>query len=142
VAQEALEAYKGRAVRRPIGRAICRRSVRTTASDLLSEAARSNQGASVSVSWHDLDSGISFRHFGGYLPNVTIFSKIAQAIRNEEVVEMLQEARCQNLRNANSRTLAFGVRLGSVVFARLRSDSQRTTDFCARPNTGCLSNDR
>jgi predicted DNA-binding transcriptional regulator YafY len=34
-----------------------------------------------------LDSGISFRHFGAYLPDAAIFSELAQAIQNEEVVE-------------------------------------------------------
>jgi predicted DNA-binding transcriptional regulator YafY len=34
-----------------------------------------------------VDSGISFRHFSAYLPDAAIFSEIAQAIQNEEVVE-------------------------------------------------------
>jgi proteasome accessory factor B len=43
--------------------------------------------ANVSVSWEDFESAISFRHFGVYLPDATIFSELAKAIRNEVVVE-------------------------------------------------------
>jgi predicted DNA-binding transcriptional regulator YafY len=39
------------------------------------------------VSWEDLDSAISFRQFGAYLPDATIFSELAKAIQNKEVVE-------------------------------------------------------
>ena len=34
-----------------------------------------------------MDSAISFRHFGAYLPDATIFTEMAKAIQNEEVVE-------------------------------------------------------
>jgi len=34
-----------------------------------------------------LDSAISFRQFGAYLPNATIFSELAKSIQNKEVVE-------------------------------------------------------
>jgi predicted DNA-binding transcriptional regulator YafY len=74
VAQKALEAYKGTAFEQPL----------RTAFQKLQAASKS---AGVSVSWEDLDSGISFRHFGAYLPDATIFSELARAIENEEVVE-------------------------------------------------------
>ncbi len=74
VAQKALEAYKGTAFEQPL----------RTAFQKLQAATKS---AGVSVSWEDFDSGISFRHFGAYLPDATIFSEIAKAIRNQEVVE-------------------------------------------------------
>ena len=74
VAQKALEAYKGTVFERPL----------RTAFQKLQAASHSG---GVSVSWEDLDSGISFRHFEAYLPDATIFSELAQAIRNEAVVE-------------------------------------------------------
>ena len=74
VAQKALEAYKGTAFEQPL----------RTAFQKLQGAIGS---ANVSVSWEDFDSAISFRHFGTYLPDATIFSDLAKAIRNEEVVE-------------------------------------------------------
>jgi hypothetical protein len=36
------------------------------------QAAASNPGIRVSVSWDDLGSSISFRNFGAYLPDMTI----------------------------------------------------------------------
>ena len=74
VAQKALEAYKGTAFEQPL----------RTAFQKLQAATKS---AGVSISWEDFDSGISFRLFGAYLPDATIFLEIAKAIRNEEVVE-------------------------------------------------------
>jgi predicted DNA-binding transcriptional regulator YafY len=74
VAQKALEAYKGTAFEQPL----------RTAFQKLQAATGS---ANVSVSWEDFDSAISFRHFGAYLPDATIFSELAKAIQNEEVVE-------------------------------------------------------
>jgi proteasome accessory factor B len=74
VAQKALEAYKGTAFEQPL----------RTAFQKLQAATGS---ANVSVAWEDLDSAISFRHFGAYLPDATRFSEMAKAIRNEEVVE-------------------------------------------------------
>jgi predicted DNA-binding transcriptional regulator YafY len=74
VAQKALEAYKGTAFEQPL----------RTAFQKLQAATGS---ANISVSWEDLDSAISFRQFGAYLPDATVFSKLAQAIRNEEAVE-------------------------------------------------------
>ena len=74
VAQKALEAYKGTAFEQPL----------RTAFQKLQAATGS---ANVSVSWEDLDSAISFRQFGAYLPDATIFSEIAKAIQNKEVVE-------------------------------------------------------
>src|SRR5258708_445271 len=74
VAQKALEAYQGTAFEQPL----------RTAFQKLQAATGS---ANISVSWEDLDSAISFRQFGAYLPDATIFSELAQAIRNEEVVE-------------------------------------------------------
>jgi proteasome accessory factor B len=74
VAQKALEAYKGTAFEQPL----------RTAFQKLQAATGS---ASVSVSWEDLDSAISFRQFGAYLPDATIFSELAKAIQNKEVVE-------------------------------------------------------
>jgi proteasome accessory factor B len=69
-----LEAYKGTAFEQPL----------RTAFQKLQAATGS---ANISVSWEDLDSAISFRQFSAYLPDATIFSELAQAIRNEEVVE-------------------------------------------------------
>jgi predicted DNA-binding transcriptional regulator YafY len=74
VAQKALEAYKGTAFEQPLRTAFQKLQAVTVS-------------ANVSVSWKDFDSVISFRQFGAYLPVVTIFSELAQAIRNEEVVE-------------------------------------------------------
>jgi predicted DNA-binding transcriptional regulator YafY len=74
IAQKALEAYKGTALEQPL----------RTAFQKLQAATGS---ANVSVSWEDFDSAISFRHFGAYLPDATIFSELAKTIRNEEVVE-------------------------------------------------------
>jgi predicted DNA-binding transcriptional regulator YafY len=76
VAQKAMEAYKGTAFEQPL---------RTAFQKL--QAATKSAGAKVSISWEDLDSGISFRHFAAYLPDSTIFSEITKAIQNEEVVE-------------------------------------------------------
>ncbi len=74
VAQKALEAYKGTAFEQPL----------RTAFQKLQAATGS---ANVSVSWEDLDSAISFRQFGAYLPDATIFAELAKAIQNKEVVE-------------------------------------------------------
>jgi predicted DNA-binding transcriptional regulator YafY len=74
VAQKALEAYKGTAFEQPL----------RTAFQKLQAATGS---ANVSVSWEDFDSAISFRQFVAYLPDATIFSELAKAIQNEEVVE-------------------------------------------------------
>ncbi|MBV8485909.1 MAG: WYL domain-containing protein [Verrucomicrobia bacterium] len=74
VAQKALEAYKGTAFEQPL-RAAFQKLQASTGS------------ANVSVSWDDLDSAISFRQFAAYLPDTTVFSELAQAIRNEEAVE-------------------------------------------------------
>jgi predicted DNA-binding transcriptional regulator YafY len=77
VAQKALEAYKGTAFEQPL----------KTAFQKL-QAATKSTGASVSVSWEDLDSGISFRHFAAYLPDATIFAELAKAIPNEQAVQL------------------------------------------------------
>jgi predicted DNA-binding transcriptional regulator YafY len=74
VAQKALEAYKGTAFEQPL----------RTAFQKLQAATGS---ANVSVSWEDFDSAISFRQFSAYLPDATIFSELAKAIQNKEVVE-------------------------------------------------------
>ena len=74
VAQKALEAYKGTAFEQPL----------RTAFQKLQAATGS---ANISVSWEDLDSAISFRQFAAYLPNATVFSELAKAIQNREVVE-------------------------------------------------------
>jgi predicted DNA-binding transcriptional regulator YafY len=74
VAQKALEAYKGTAFEQPL----------RTAFQKLQAATGS---ANVSVNWEDFDSTISFRQFVSYLPDATIFSELARAIRNEEVVQ-------------------------------------------------------
>jgi proteasome accessory factor B len=72
VAQKALEAYKGTAFEQPL---------RTAFQKLQAGS------ADISVSWEDFDSAISFRQFAAYLPDATIFSELATAIRNEEAVE-------------------------------------------------------
>jgi predicted DNA-binding transcriptional regulator YafY len=74
VAQKALEAYKGTAFEQPL----------RTAFQKLQAATGS---ANVSVSWEDLNSAISFQQFGAYLPDATVFSELAKAIQNKEVVE-------------------------------------------------------
>lgn len=74
VAQKALEAYKGTAFEQPL---------RTAFQKLQAATGTAN----VSVSWEDFGSAISFQHFGAYLPDATIFSEIAKAIQNKEVVE-------------------------------------------------------
>jgi predicted DNA-binding transcriptional regulator YafY len=74
VAQKALEAYKGTAFEQPL----------RTAFQKLQAATGS---ANISVSWEDFGSAISFRQFGAYLPDAAIFSELAKAIQNEEVVE-------------------------------------------------------
>ena len=74
VAQKALEAYKGTAFEQPL----------RTAFQKLQDATGSGN---ISISWEDFDSAISFRQFGAYLPDATIFSELAKAIRNEEAVE-------------------------------------------------------
>jgi len=76
LAQKALEAYKGTAFEQPL---------RTAFQKL--QAATNSPGTKVSISWEDLDSAISFRHFEAYLPDAKIFSDMAKAIQNEEVVE-------------------------------------------------------
>jgi predicted DNA-binding transcriptional regulator YafY len=76
VAQKALEAYRGTPFEQPL---------RTAFQKL--QAAISNPGARVSISWEDLGSSISFRHFDAYLPDMTIFAKLTKAIQTEEVVE-------------------------------------------------------
>src|SRR6201997_1212067 len=74
VAQKALEAYRGTAFEQPL----------RTAFQKLQAATGS---ANISVSWEDLVSAISFRHFEAYLPDAGIFAELAKAIRNEESVE-------------------------------------------------------
>jgi predicted DNA-binding transcriptional regulator YafY len=76
VAQKALEAYRGTPFEQPL---------RTAFQKL--QAAISNPGVRVSISWEDLGSSISFRHFEAYLPDMTIFAELAKAIQIEEVVE-------------------------------------------------------
>ena len=73
VAQKALEAYNGTAFEQPL----------RTAFQKLQAATGS---ANISVSWEDFDSAISFRQFAAYLPDATIFSELAKAIRNGEAV--------------------------------------------------------
>ena len=60
VAQKALEAYRGTAFEQPL----------RTAFQKLQAATGS---ANISVSWEELDSAISFRHFGAYLPDCDDF---------------------------------------------------------------------
>jgi predicted DNA-binding transcriptional regulator YafY len=74
VAQKALEAYKGTAFEQPLRSAFQKLQAATGS-------------ANISVSWEDFDSAISFRQFAAYLPDATIFSELAKAIRNEEAVE-------------------------------------------------------
>ena len=76
VAQKALEAYRGTPFEQPL---------RTVFQKL--QAATSNPGVRVSISWEDLGSSISFRHFAAYLPDMTIFGELAKAIQAERVVE-------------------------------------------------------
>jgi predicted DNA-binding transcriptional regulator YafY len=75
VAQKALEAYKGTAFEQPL---------RTAFQKL--QAATNSPGSKISVSWEDLDSAISFRHFDAYLPDAKIFAEMSKAIQKEEVV--------------------------------------------------------
>ena len=74
VAQKALEAYKGTAFEQPLRSAFQKLQAATGS-------------ANISVSWEDLDSAISFRQFSAYLPDATVFSELAKAIQNTEVVE-------------------------------------------------------
>src|SRR5215471_4909246 len=76
VAQKALEAHRGTPFEQPL---------RTAFQKL--QAAASSPGVKVSISWQDLGSAISFRHFDAYLPDMTIFADLAKAIQIEEVVE-------------------------------------------------------
>ena len=76
VAQKALEAYKGSAFEQPLRGAFQKL-----------QAATQSSGASVSVSWEDLDSEISFRQFSAHLPDATIFAELAKAIQNERLVQ-------------------------------------------------------
>jgi predicted DNA-binding transcriptional regulator YafY len=76
VAQKALEAYKGTPFEQPL----------RTAFEKL-EAATNSPGTKISISWEDLDSAISFRHFDAYLPDAKIFADLATAVQNEGVVE-------------------------------------------------------
>jgi proteasome accessory factor B len=76
VAQKALEAYRGTPFEQPL---------RTAFQKL--QAAATNPGIRISVSWEDLGSSISFRHFGAYLPDMTIFAELARAIQTEKAVE-------------------------------------------------------
>src|SRR6201996_8919247 len=76
VAQKALEAYKGTAFEQPL---------RTAFQKL--QAATHSFSTKVSISWEDLDSAISFRHFDAYLPDAKIFTEMTKVIQNEEVVE-------------------------------------------------------
>ena len=76
VAQKALEAYKGTAFEQPLRSAFQKL-----------QAATNSPGTKISISWEDLDSAISFRHFDAYLPDAKIFSDLAKAVQNEEVVE-------------------------------------------------------
>jgi predicted DNA-binding transcriptional regulator YafY len=76
VAQKALEAYKGTAFEQPLRSAFQKL-----------QAATNNPGTKISISWEDLDSAISFRHFDAHLPDARIFSEMSKAIQNEEVVE-------------------------------------------------------
>jgi proteasome accessory factor B len=74
VAQKALEAYKGTAFEQPL-RAAFQKLQAATGS------------ANVSVSWEDFGSAISFRQFSAYLPDAAVFSELAKAIQNQQVVE-------------------------------------------------------
>ena len=50
------------------------------------QAATQSSGATVTVSLEDLQSEISFRHFGAHLPDTTIFAELAKAIHDERLV--------------------------------------------------------
>jgi predicted DNA-binding transcriptional regulator YafY len=76
VAQKALEAYKGTAFEQPLRSAFQKL-----------QAATNSPGTKISISWEDLDSAISFRHFDAYLPDAKIFTDMSKAVQNEEVVE-------------------------------------------------------
>ena len=76
VAQKALEAYRRTPFEQPL---------RTAFQKL--QAAASNPGVKVSVSWDDVASSISFRNFGAYLSDMTVFAELARAIQTEEAVE-------------------------------------------------------
>jgi predicted DNA-binding transcriptional regulator YafY len=76
VAQKALEAYKGTAFEQPL---------RTAFQKL--QAATHSLGTKISISWEDLGAAISFRHFEAYLPDAKIFTDLAKAIQNEELIE-------------------------------------------------------
>jgi proteasome accessory factor B len=76
VAQKALEAYKGTAFEQPLRSAFQKL-----------QAATQSSGGSVSVSLEDLDAEISFRHFGAFLPDATIFAELATAIQKERLVQ-------------------------------------------------------
>ena len=75
VAQKALEAYKGSAFEQPLRSAFQKL-----------QAATQSSGATVTVSLEDLQSEISFRHFGAHLPDATIFAELAKAIHDEQLV--------------------------------------------------------
>jgi predicted DNA-binding transcriptional regulator YafY len=75
VAQKALEAYKGTAFEQPLRSAFQKL-----------KAATNSPEAKISISWEDLDSKISFRHFGAFLPDAKIFAEMTKAIQQEEVV--------------------------------------------------------
>src|SRR6201997_884932 len=64
VAQKASEAYKGTAFEQPLRAAFQKLQAATGSGN-------------VSVSWEDLDSAISFRHFEAYLPDAGIFAELA-----------------------------------------------------------------
>jgi proteasome accessory factor B len=76
VAQKALEAYRGTPFEQPLRTAFQKLQAGTT-----------NPGVRISISWEDLGSSISFRHFGAFLPDMTIFADLAKAIQSEQVVE-------------------------------------------------------
>jgi predicted DNA-binding transcriptional regulator YafY len=78
VAQKALEAYKGTAFEQPLRSAFQKLQAATNGS---------GNGGKISISWEDLDSAISFRHFDAYLPDVKIFAEMTKVIQKEEVVE-------------------------------------------------------
>ena len=75
VAQKALEAYRGTPFEQPL---------RTAFQKL---QAATNPGIRISISWEDLAQSISFRHFGAYLPDMTVFAQLAKAIQTEKAVE-------------------------------------------------------
>jgi predicted DNA-binding transcriptional regulator YafY len=78
VAQKALEAYKGTAFEQPLRSAFQKLQAATNGAGI---------GGKISISWEDLDSAISFRHFDAYLPDAKIFAEMTKVIQNEEVVE-------------------------------------------------------